>query len=96
VRQEGVVSHRHFDRLIEQIFAHPVSMNIHWKDVVRLVESLGGVVEPAHGGREKVKLNGQEWTFHVPHAKSIESKDEVMQLRHLLERAGVKPPGKGG
>jgi hypothetical protein len=81
----------HHQRTLEHIFAHPVSTNIRWNDVVHLVQHLGGLVEPAHGGREKVTLNGVERTFHVPHSKSIESKDEVVQLRHFLESAGVKP-----
>jgi hypothetical protein len=38
-----------------------------------------------------VKLNGEEQTFHIPHGKTLDSKDEVMQIRHFLERAGMGP-----
>ncbi|MBL8747228.1 MAG: hypothetical protein JNK58_12845 [Phycisphaerae bacterium] len=86
------MSHNH-EQTLKQVFAHPISMNIKWKDVVHLFESLGGRVEPSHGGRETVHLNGKQMTFHVPHGKSIESKEEVMQLRHFLEGAGVSAPG---
>lgn len=85
------MSHHRQQRVLQQIFSHPVSMDIAWSDVAHLVESLGGTVEVAQGGREKVKLKGQEWTFHVPHARTIQSKDEVVALRRLLERAGVRP-----
>ena len=79
------------DRTLHEIFAHPINMNIHWKDVVRLFESLGGEVEVVHGGREKVSLNGCEFTFHIPHGKTINTRDEVMQIRHFLEQAGAGP-----
>lgn len=84
------MSHDH-TRTLRQIFAHPVSMNIKWKDVVHMFESLGGRVEPAHGGRETVHLNGRQMTFHVPHGKAIDSKDEVVQIRRFLESAGIRP-----
>lgn len=78
-------------RTLSEIFSHPINMNIHWKDVVHLFESLGGEVEVVHGGREKVKLNDHEFTFHIPHGKTIGSRDEVMQIRHFLEQAGMGP-----
>lgn len=88
------MSHHHNDRVLKQLFAHPVSMNVRWADVVHLVTSLGGSAEPAHGGgREKLKLNGQERTFHVPHGGSIESRDEVVALRHFFDAAGIRPAG---
>jgi len=65
--------------------------NLRWPDVRAMLGSLGATLEPAHGGREKVRLNGQEQTFHVPHGNTITSKDEVVQLRHFLERCGMGP-----
>lgn len=79
------------ERTLAEVFAHPINMNIHWKDVVRLIESLGGEAEVVHGGREKVRLNGHEFTFHIPHGKTINTRDEVMQIRHFLEQSGVAP-----
>lgn len=84
------MSHTH-QHTLDALFAHPIAMNIKWTEIEHLIASLGGTVEPAHGGREKVKLNGQERTFHVPHGRTLDSKDEVIQLRHFLEAAGVKP-----
>lgn len=84
------------ERTHEAIFAHPISMNLHWRDVEHLLESLGGVLEPAHGGRVKVHLNGEEHTFHVPHTKTLSSREEVVQLRHFLERAGAAPAADKG
>lgn len=83
------------EKTLQQLFAHPIAMNVKWKDVVHLFESLGAEVEATHAGREKVKLNGHEHTFHVPHTKTLDSKDEVMQIRHFLEACGVSPKSHG-
>lgn len=74
---------------LDHLFSHPLNMNTKWKDVLHLLESLGAQVEVVHGGREKVRLNGQEATFHIPHSRVLDSKDEVVQIRHFLERCGI-------
>lgn len=86
------MSHKH-DHVLEQLFAHPMSMNIKWREVTSLLESLGGEVEVVHGGREKVRLNGREHTFHIPHSGVLDSKDELTAMRHFLESAGVTARG---
>lgn len=85
------MSHQKHLATLKTFFSHPISMNVHWKDVVHLFESLGAEVEVVHGGREKVKLNGQEHTFHIPHSRVIESKDEMLQIKRFLERCHVTP-----
>jgi hypothetical protein len=84
------MSHKH-EKTLEHLYQHPIAMNIKWNDVVHMFEALGGRVEPSHGGREKVFLNGKEMTFHVPHSRTLDSKDEVMQVRHFLTSCGVEP-----
>ncbi|NNF42399.1 MAG: type II toxin-antitoxin system HicA family toxin [Phycisphaerales bacterium] len=84
------MSHRN-QRTLEHLFQHPIAVNIKWSDIVRMFESFGADVEELHGVRERVKLNGVEETFRIPHGKTLNLKDEVMQIRHFLERAGVTP-----
>lgn len=84
------VSSKH-RRTLDQVFAHPLSMNIKWPDIVKMFESLGAKVEVVNGGREKVTLNGLEETFHIPHGRTVNSRDEMMQIRHFLERCGCGP-----
>ena len=79
------------EKTLKQLFAHPIAMNLKWKDVIHLFESLGAELEQTHGGREKIKLNGHEHTFSVPHTKTLDSKDQLMQIRHFLEECGVTP-----
>lgn len=56
-----------------------------------MLEGLGAELEETHHGRVKVHLNGEEETFARPHQKQMSDKNEVMELRHFLERAGVTP-----
>ena len=84
------MSHKH-QRTLSQFFSHPIPMNIKWSDVVKMFASYGADVEVVHGGREKISINGEESTFHIPHGKVLDSKDEVVAIRHFLERAGLAP-----
>lgn len=84
------MGHHHDQKTLDAIFAHPMSMNLKWKDVEHVLDALGAEMETAHKGREvKASLNGVERTLHVPHGPVIESKDQMVQLRHFLEEAGV-------
>ncbi len=82
------------DRTLEQLLQHPMVMNIKWRDVVHMFEAMGATTEVVHGGRQKVSLNGQEHSFHIPHGKTLNSRDELMEIRHFLERAGMTSPGE--
>ena len=78
---------------MQEIFGHPISGNIEWRQVVSLFESLGANVTETSHSRIKVSLNGQERGFTRPHHKDVASKDEIMEIRHFLEAAGVAPAG---
>lgn len=82
--------HKH-KHTLEHIFAHPINANIDWKQIVHLFEALEADLEETKHGRLKVKLNGQENSFAIPHGHSLESKDEIMAIRHFLEAAEVTP-----
>ncbi|VAX39345.1 hypothetical protein MNBD_PLANCTO03-132 [hydrothermal vent metagenome] len=84
---------RKTDLVLRQIFSHPIPMNIKWRDIIHLFKSLGAELEVVHGGREKIRLNGQEHTFHIPHGSVLDSKDEIVQIKHFLESAGITHHG---
>jgi hypothetical protein len=82
------VNHRH-RKVLQSLFAHPVSANIDPRAVHAALEALGA--EVAHGGhgRIQVTLNGQSHGFHdTRHALS---KEEVVETRRFLESCGVDP-----
>ena len=81
-------------RTLQELFAHPISMNIDFWKVENLFDDLGAEIDETGKGNLKVKLNGQEMSFPIPHKKNINSKHEVVAIRDFLESAGVTPETK--
>jgi hypothetical protein len=82
-------------RTLEELFAHPISMNIDFWKVVNLFKDLGAEVDETKKDHLKVKLGGQEMSFPIPRKKNIGNKHEVVAIRDFLERAGVTPESEG-
>ncbi|MDR2187657.1 MAG: type II toxin-antitoxin system HicA family toxin [Azonexus sp.] len=82
------MSHKHA-HLLRSIFQDPLPSNIHWREVESLLHHLGAEIEPAHGARFKVTLNGHEGFLHHPHNSSTCSRAGIKELRELLSHAGV-------
>lgn len=85
-------------RTLDAIFAHPIPLNLPWRDVVHLLEGLGRV-EETHGGKLRATINGQTGFVHRSRHKDL-TREELVTVRHFLERAGVgtaraKPPPAG-
>ena len=78
-------------RTLEELFVHPVSMNIEFSKVVALFDDLGAVVSETKKNHVKVKLNGQEMTFSRPHHKNIDDKHEILAIRDFLKKVGATP-----
>jgi hypothetical protein len=73
-------------RTYRTIFQHPVSHNLGWRDVHALFRELGQLEEEPNGNL-KVTRNGQTMVLHPPRTKDVSETDEVMSLRHFLERS---------
>ena len=82
------MNHRH-RKVLHTLFAHPVSANIHFKDVMHVFEELGAAVESKSGNRVGVSLNGHSAAF--THAQHSLPKEEVDQIKKFLEVCGVDP-----
>ncbi len=78
-------------RTLEELFAHPISMNIDFWKVVNLFQDLGAEVKDTKKDHVKVKQNEVEASFPRPHKKNIDSKHEVVAIRGFLKKAGVTP-----
>lgn len=81
---------RHIN-LLRAIFQDPVSANIHWREVESLLHHLGATLEPTHGARFRVVLNGIELIQQHPHHSNEFNKQDIKQLREYLGNAGVTP-----
>jgi len=82
------MSHKHA-HLLRSIFTDPPSANIHWREIESLLHHLGAEVEPSHGARFRIVLNGKEAFLHHPHNSSTCSKQDVKLIREMLAHAGV-------
>ena len=78
-------------RTLQELFAHPMAMNIDFWKVENLFEDLGAEMDETGKGNLKVKPNGQETSFPIPCKKNIDDKHEIVAIRNFLERAGVTP-----
>lgn len=73
-------------RTYQTIFQHPVSHNLGWHDVHALFRELGEVVE-APNGNLTVTRNGQTMVLQPARTKDVADTDQLMALRHFLERS---------
>lgn len=81
-------------RTYEKIFQHPISHNLEWRDVCGLFDRIGQVVEETNGSL-KVSRNGQTRVFQPSRTKEIVGPDELMELRHFIERSETPPAETG-
>lgn len=84
------MSHKHLS-LLRSLFQDPPGANIHWREVESLLHHVGASVEPAHGARFKVVLNGVTDFLHHPHNNSDCTRDLIKKVREFLTHAGVSP-----
>jgi hypothetical protein len=82
-------------RTYNTIFEKPDSHDVGWQEIRALFRKLGQVVEETDGDL-KVTRHGQIMVLHPPRAKDAYKKDEIMALRHFLERSELQPPEING
>ena len=73
-------------RTYNTIFQHPVSHNLDWRNVRALFDHLAEVVEQPNGNL-KVTRNGQSMVLHTPRTKDVAEVEELMELRHFIQRS---------
>ena len=77
------------DRLtLDAMFTHPLPY-IGWNRAVALFGTLGAV-EPRADGRFAFRIGAEHHLVHKPHDEDLPA-SEVVDLRHLIERAGLTP-----
>ncbi len=82
-------------RTFDRIFQHPISHNLEWRDVHALLEEMGDVAKE-HNGSLKVTRNGQTLVLHPTSKKDVAEMNEIMAIRHFLERSEAAPPEGSG
>ena len=84
----------HERNTLRQIFQHPVSHNIEWREVVSLLETVGTVSE-RHDGKLSVTLGSQTEFIVPPTGKDLDTQ-LVVDLRRMLGQAGYGAAGLVG
>jgi hypothetical protein len=79
----------HHRKTLHALFAHPISANIDFKDMLHLLEGVGAKIDNKSGNRIGVTLNGH--SVALQHAHHDLPKEEVAQVRKFLEACGISP-----
>ena len=77
-------------RTYQTIFQHPVSHNLGWRDVHALFRQIAQVEEEPNGNL-KVTRHGQVLVLRPPRTKDVAEVDELMGLRHFIEKSLEAP-----
>jgi hypothetical protein len=70
------------------IFQHPAARNLQWRDVRSMLNSIADV-EEEHNGHLVFTRHGEKMTLHPPKNKDLSDIEELMKIRHFLERSVV-------
>jgi len=79
-------------RAYNAIFQHPIAHNLEWRAVRSLLTHIGQATEEPNGNLRVVR-NGQVIVLHPPRTKDVSEADEIMALRHFLEKSEPAPGG---
>lgn len=80
----------HNQKILEAIFAHPVSANIDFKDMEHALASVGVAIEEKAANKVQLSMGGRSVIIHRPHQHTI-PKDEVATIRGFLVDCGITP-----
>ena len=78
-------------RTYNTIFQHPASHNLEWRHVHALFRHLGQI-EEEHNGNLKITRNGENLMLRPPRTKDVADTEELMLIRHFLERSETARP----
>ena len=79
----------HHRKTLQALFSHPISANISFRDVVHVLTELGAEIDTRSGNRIGVTLNGHMAAFS--HANHTMPKEEVVEMRHFLQKCSIDP-----
>lgn len=72
----------------DAVFQHPVSHNVQRRDVKSMLGSLAEMTEETNGNL-KFTRNGQTLTMHPSQHKDFPEIEELMKIRHFIERSSL-------
>jgi len=82
-------------RTYNTIFHQPDSHDVGWQEIHALLSQLGQVADETNGDL-KVTRHGQILLLHPPRQKDAYEKDEILAVRHFLERSEMQATETNG
>ena len=89
--QTAPLNHK-YTHTLGQIFQHPASHNLEWRNVIALIEHLG-TVEEKENGHLTFAVNGVSQVFQRSQKKDVSEIQQILDLRRFLESVGVEKNG---
>jgi hypothetical protein len=80
----------HNHKILEAIFAHPISSNLDFKDVEHALAAVGVDIEEKSDNKVSLSKDGRSVMIHRPHQHTL-PKDEVATIRSFLVDCGITP-----
>lgn len=80
-------------RVLHEIFAHPLSHSLEWREVVSVINEMGSALE-RHDGKYEFQIGQTKAVFTKPHHKEMETDGIVELRRFLLEAWSTKAPAE--
>ena len=71
------------EQILRQIFAHPISHNLEWRELIAALRTIGSIEEISNGKYHFTRA-GRTLTFEEPGAKDV-GEEEILRLRRFLE-----------
>ena len=81
------------EQILSQIFAHPISHNLEWRELIAALKSIG-TVEEISNGKYHFTRGGRTLTFDEPGAKDV-GEAEILRLRRFLEETAEPVENSG-
>lgn len=78
-------------KILQAIFATPVSSSIEWADIESLLVTAGAVLKEGRGSRIRFVYGNERATFHRPHPEKEAKPYQVKDAKKFLEAIGVIP-----
>lgn len=73
------------------IFLQPVSGNLAWSKIEKLLVALGATITEGNGSRVRFTLNNARINAHRPHPGKEAKEYQVRAVRNFLSEQGIKP-----
>lgn len=74
----------------DAILKNPIVRNLHRRDVTAMLGAVAEVTEEGNG-KLKVTRNGHTFVLHPSRDKNVTAMDELMDIRHFLQRSDIPP-----